>query len=179
MSDKVFLVIDDIGIPNERPDLTGVTIEFSNYQRLLRIAEENDVCIPVAVTAAFLDTDNISGLGLANKDSERIVLFLSENQQYLPVWNHGLSHRFEEEFTEFGSYKEGKQVSNEIQREHLEVSQQIFSYLGLGKPDVFVPPAHAWILGVTDLIAGEIRFKYMAIRQFEKRPLFGLVAKAF
>ena len=170
-SEKVLLVVDDIGAANELPDGSGAPIDFSNCQRLLRIAIENKVRIPVAVTAGFLDIDNVAGLGVTNRHADKIIRILEENRQHLPVWNHGLTHRFEDEYTEFGSYKQGRDVSAELQRQHLEVSQKIFKSIGLGEPDVFVPPAHAWVPGVTDKIVGELGFSAMAIRQFEKKSL--------
>ncbi|MFP3982437.1 MAG: hypothetical protein ACLFV2_01925 [Desulfurivibrionaceae bacterium] len=167
--DEIVLVIDDGGIPYENPDKTGFAVPFTAYEAILRLAESLQIRIPIAVTAGFIDIFNISGLNLASDYASRLVDFLRKNNDYLPVWCHGLTHQWENSFTEFDVYdKSSKPVPADSQKQRLELCRAIFVEAGLKAPEVLVPPGHAWQPGVTDKLAKETGFKAIAIREFEK-----------
>ena len=166
--DGILLVVDDAGLPFDNPDGTGVPVPFDAYLRVLDLAQRFGVTIPVATTAGFIDVNNISGLGLASPHAERLVAFLDENRCWLPIWCHGLTHRFGTSFTEFDLYDNEGGVPAGRQSEILERSRGLFASLGLDPPSVLVPPGHAWQPGVTDRLARAAGFDTIAIRQFEK-----------
>jgi hypothetical protein len=169
--DRVPIVFDDGGFPFAAPDGSGFRVGLEPYGRILDLAEKNDVVIPVAVTSAFIDTGDIAGLGMAHESSGEIIDFLLRNRERMPVWNHGLTHRIQGHFTEFGKPREEKAATAERQEKHLRLSQEIFHSAGLGRPNVFVPPGHVWESGVTDRIAAMLGIRYMAVGQFLKAPI--------
>ena len=160
------LVFDDGGLIYSNPNNTGFKIDVKVYERILFLAKNNNIKIPIACNAAFFDIDNISKLYTVNPKAEKILKIFDNNKEYLEIWNHGLNHRFKNECTEFYSYDAGT-VSYNYQLEHLKLSQEIFNKLCI-KPTVFVPPGHAWEQGVTDKIAKEVGIDTIAIREFEK-----------
>lgn len=163
------LAFDDGGMTYSNPDNTGFKVDTKVYNRLLKLAKENDIKIQIACNAAFFDIDNISGLGTVNTEIEKIIKILDDNREFLEVWNHGLNHMYENETTEFYSYTKGS-INKAYQREHLELSIDIFKKIGLNST-TFVPPGHAWESGVTDKIASKLGFQYIAVREFEKSQL--------
>jgi hypothetical protein len=52
-------------------------------------------------------------------------------------------------------------VPEEIQQEHVYKSYLIFKDLQLDFPKLFVPPEHAWELGITDRILAEYGVRYL------------------
>lgn len=174
---KNVLVFDDGGMIYSNPNNTGFNIDFEVYNRLLYLAKKNEIRIQIACNAAFFDIDNISGLGIVNPDVEKIIKIFDDNKEYLEVWNHGLNHMYEDEFIEFYSYTKGP-ISEDYQREHLELSVEILKNVGLDSK-TFVPPGHAWELGVTDKIASDLGIEYMAVREFEKSRLKHWIKKPF
>ena len=70
---------------------------------------------------------------------------------------------------EFFSYRTGP-VSAEIQSSRLALAQEILKRVGF-RPEVFVPPGHAWEQGITDKLCDEVGFTAIAVREFEKKPL--------
>lgn len=171
------LVFDDGGMIYSNPNNTGFKIDFEVYNRLLHLAKKNEIRIQIACNAAFFDVDNISGLGIVNPDVEKIIKIFDDNKEYLEVWNHGLNHMYKDEFTEFYSYTEGA-ISEDYQREHLELSIEILKKIGLDSK-TFVPPGHAWELGVTDKIASNLGLVYIAVREFEKSRLKDWIKNPF
>jgi hypothetical protein len=166
---KIVLVVDDIGMPFSQYT-TGFAIPMDAYYLLLELAHEFNLIIPVAAVAAFLDVDNISGKVEVNKDAGRIIDFLRTNSEILPVWNHGLTHRYGGRLTEFLLYTSDGSVPRNIQYDHLAVSQEIIKKAGLGCPTILVPPGHAWEPDVTDAIALELGFEGIAIVEGIKTP---------
>ena len=160
------LVFDDGGMTHSNPDGTGFKIDIKVYDRILLLAKMNDIKIKIACNAVFFDTDNIAGLNMLNPECDNILKLFDLNKDYLEIWNHGLNHRYKNEFTEFFSYENGS-VSQKYQREHLKLSHDIFIQSGFN-PDVFVPPGHAWEQNVTDKIAKQLGYTSIAIREFEK-----------
>lgn len=175
--DGIVLVVDDAGLPYENPDKTGYRIPFAAYERLVKLAQTYNVKIPVSVTAGFIDINNISGHDLAEPDVQRLINFFKKNRQHLPVWSHGLTHQFENAYTEFGLYDKRKSVPADIQKSRLESSRMVFRDVGLKAPKVFVPPGHCWEPGVTDRLARETGFESIAIREFEKTPVKTWITK--
>ena len=123
------IVFDDGGMIHSNPDNTGFEIDIKVYDRLLLLAKKHEIKIPIACTAMFFDIDNIAGLQQLNTNVDGILNILSKNPDYLEIWNHGLSHQFQNEYTEFYSYSKGA-ISVEYQESHIKISQQIFNNLG-------------------------------------------------
>lgn len=171
---KTILVIDDGGFSYERADSTGFPISLDNYSIILGLAKKHNIHIPIAVTAAFLDIKNISELGIANSSADKIIDFFKNNKKYVSVWNHGLNHMYNGEFTEFGSYS-GSNRSPKEQSHILDISQKIFSSVGLAKPEVLVPPGHFWQQNVTDKISSKYGIKSIAIRESEKSRILDVL----
>jgi hypothetical protein len=168
---RIIFVVDDGGLAFDRPDGHGYRIGLECYERVLNLAIRHDITIPIAVTAGFIDIHNLAGLELKNPDAHELIEFLKLHQKRIPVWNHGLTHTYDGSLTEFQLYAHSMKVPENIQRQHLELSQNIFESVGLIRPTVFVPPGHAWEQGVTDRLAKEFGIKHIAIREFEKAPL--------
>jgi hypothetical protein len=168
---KTIFVVDDGGFILDRPDGSGYRIGMECYERVLELAIRHHISIPIAVTAGFIDIHNQAGLGLCNPYANELIEFLKSHQDYLPVWNHGLTHNHNSARTEFLLYDSNEKVPEEKQRRHLELSQQIFKSVGLQLPTVLVPPGHAWEPGVTDRLAKEFGINQIAIREFEKTTL--------
>lgn len=166
INNKTHICFDDGGLIKTNPDNSGFKIEFKVYDRILELAKRNEIKIPIACVASFFDLDKVFNKSNVNLDSERILNLIVGNKDYLELWNHGLTHCYNNEYTEFWSYSDGS-VNQEIQEEKLNLSQQIFNKLGF-YPDTFVPPGHAWEQDVTDLIASKYGLKNIAIREFEK-----------
>jgi hypothetical protein len=163
------LVVDDIGIPYSYYD-SGFKVGMDPLERILGLAEDFDVRIPVAVIAGFLDVCGVSGRVPPNQDAGRIIEFLGAHPDRLPVWNHGLTHSRSGRLTEFQVFADEDRVPEETQRESLALSQEIFREVGLGEPDTLVPPGHAWEPGVTDRLAKELGFRSIAISMGKKTP---------
>lgn len=166
---EYYIVFDDGGLITSNPDNTGFKIDFVAYERLLELAKRNDIKIPIACTASFFDFNNCYDKSIINKNAEKIIRLVQNNKDYLEIWNHGLTHMYNNEYTEFYSYVNGK-VSHEIQEYNIKTSRQIFETAGI-KTQTFVPPGHAWEQDVTDLIASKYGFKEIAVREFEKTSL--------
>lgn len=167
-TDGIVLVVDDGGFPCENGDA------LEPYKRIGELAERFNVIVPVAVTACYIDLNNIAGLERINRDAEKIVDFLRTNTNRLPVWNHGLTHAYGEASTEFALYGvPSGSVPESVQQSHFELSQRIFRDAHLPLPRVFVPPGHAWEPTVTDRLAAAAGFSHIAIREFEKKSLGG------
>lgn len=161
------LVFDDGGFTTTDSDGSGSPLPFAVYDRIAELACKHKVALPIAVTAKFLDVNNISGHGMANPDAERIIQFFKDNKETVPLWNHGLTHQFGSEFTEFFSYPQSKVLSEEAHHRHFSLSQKIFEEVGL-PTQIFVPPGHGWEQNVTDRIASQYGITTIAIREFEK-----------
>ena len=101
------LVFDDGGFIYSKPNNTGFKIDTKVYYRLLSLAKKNEIKIPVACTAAFFDVDNISKLNTVHPEAERILKMFDENRDFLEIWNHGLTHRYQSDFLEFYLYEKG------------------------------------------------------------------------
>ena len=168
---KIVLVVDDGGLPCDDGTCGGNRIGFDAYKRVLHLAQKHQIAIPIGVTAGFLDINGVAKDSIINEDAERIISFLKENADSLPVWNHGLTHSYRGRPTEFFLYDTREKIPESVQRENLQSSQAIFESLGLARPSVFIPPGHAWEPGVTDRIAKEVGFGAIAVREFEKKPL--------
>ena len=166
---KIVLAVDDIGMSFSQYT-TGFAIPMDAYYLLRELAHEFNIIIPVAAIAAFLDVDNISGKAEVNRDADRIIDFLKTNSEALPVWNHGLTHRYGERLTEFLLYTTDESVPRSVQHDHLAASQEIIEKAGLGRPSILVPPGHAWEPDVTDVVAMELGFRGIAIVEGIKTP---------
>lgn len=162
------LVVDDGGFSTSSPDGAGFAVGLSHYETLAELAERHGLRVPLAVTAGFVDLGNLSGEGLAGPESSRLVDFLKRHESVLPVWNHGLTHRYGDHLTEFGVRGSAVGVPEEVQARSVELSQAIFADLGLAVPQTLVPPGHAWEPGVTDRLASRAGIRAIAIREFEK-----------
>jgi hypothetical protein len=168
---NIILVIDDGGLPTEHPDGSGYPLGLDCYQRILELAETLDIVVPIAVTAGFIDIRNRANLKYTNPNKDKLIQFLIDNRRRLPVWNHGLTHSFDQQPTEFLLLNPIRKVPEQTQRHHLELSQTIFEECGLGRPGVFVPPGHAWETGMTDKLAKQEGIQCIAMREVEKTPL--------
>lgn len=168
---RIPIVFDDGGFPTANPDGTGFPVGLEPYKRILELAETNDIVIPVAVTAAYLDVNNVAGLGQVHEKAEEIILFLTRNRHRIPVWNHGLTHCYSKHSTEFDVLDNRLSVPRDIQEEHIALSQEILRISDLGEHKVFVPPGHLWEQDVTDLLAARAGYEYMAAGQFIKTPI--------
>jgi len=169
-SKNIFLVVDDGGFPFAQGD-HGKSISLDSYMNILELAYLSSTVIPIGITAGYLDVDRISNPKIVNKDAEKIVKLLQENAETMPVWNHGLTHTYNNRPIEFFFYDSQAKIPAGIQQEHLVLSQKIFAYLDLVSPKVLIPPGHAWEAGVTDKIAKHLGFEAIAVRQFEKTPI--------
>ena len=170
---ETMLVIDDGGFITSNPDGSGFPIPFKTYVRVLELAKRHEIKIPIACTACFFDLDNISGVATPNPDADRLLKLFADNPHHLELWNHGLTHRLRDGYTEFLEYGSDP-VPEAIQVLHLESSRQIFKQVGFNT-EILVPPGHAWEQGVTDRLASELGFKVIAAREFEKAPMHLIV----
>jgi hypothetical protein len=138
-TDRV-IVFDDGGFPTVYPGHIDKEIGLDPYKRILDLSNRHDLVVPIAVTAGFIDVNNISGLGMAGPKADLLVHFLLDHQDRLPLWNHGLTHSYMGNYTEYDIYDDEKNVPEEVQRSNLQLSQAIFSDHGFERPTVFVPP---------------------------------------
>ena len=166
----ICLVFDDAGFGHVRPDGTGSPIPFGVYEHLLRLAKTTGTVIPVALTAKFIDTENVAGLGMANPYAADLIALLKENSDWLPVWHHGLTHMYGDAQTEFLLYRGCQSLSEADHSRHFNLASLIFRAQGLA-PRVLVPPGHAWVQGLTDRIAADFDIHAIAIREFEKTSM--------
>jgi hypothetical protein len=156
-----FIIIDDCGFPYVNLDDSNERIPFSVYENILNIAKEFDIRIPLCFTVQFLDINNVSGYGQPLDYAEKLIKFLKENQEYIEIGYHGLTHSLRGHRGEFYLLDIDEYVPEKVQREHIEKSDLIFQDLGFDFPKLFVPPFHAWELGVTDRILCEFGAKYI------------------
>jgi hypothetical protein len=131
------------------------------YATILKLAKEFGMRIPVCFTMKFLDKDNISGLGAALPYLDELLFFLKENSSNIEVAYHGLRHHYEGCTGEFFCLDSGSVVPEDVQRERIRTSADIFKSLGMPFPELFVPPCHGWESGVTDKILSEYGVKYL------------------
>jgi hypothetical protein len=164
---KPILVFDDGGFTTTDSDGSGQPIPLAVYNRIAELAEKHNVAIPIAVTAKYIDVNNIAGCEMINPNAEWIIQFFKDHTDTVPLWNHGLTHQFGDEFTEFYNYPKEKALSEEEHHKHFSLSQKIFEEVGLSTK-VFVPPGHGWEQGLTDRIASKYGVDTIAIREFEK-----------
>lgn len=164
-----FLVFDDGGMTHSNPNGFGYELCYEIYERILKLAKENEIQIQIACNAIFFDVDNIAKLNMINPHCDKILNLLHKNIDHITVWNHGLNHQYLNESTEFYSYINGK-IDYKYQEEHIKISQEIFDKIGFNT-NVLVPPGHAWEQDVTDKIAKKYGIKSIAIREFEKKSL--------
>jgi len=163
------LVLDDGGLIYSNPDNSGFFLNIDIYDRILTLAKQCEIRIPIACTAIFFDIDEKYSKNKFNPKAERIVRLIQDNPAYLQLWNHGLTHTYDSEYIEYFSYSGGA-INQDLQNKHIEASQNIFRSLGFA-PDTLVPPGHAWEEGVTDAIAQNYGIRNIAIREFEKTSL--------
>lgn len=169
LNKKNILVFDDGGFITSNPDNTGFKIKFYVYERILELAKRNEIKIPIACTASFFDFNKLYNKSIPNPDSDKILSLVMKNPDYLEIWNHGLTHMFGNNYTEFDLYSK-ETITENIQDEKIRLSQKIFTSLGITS-STLVPPGHAWQQGVTDKIAKQYGIKNIAIREFEKTSL--------
>ncbi len=156
-----FIVIDDGGFPFAGLEDEIIPIRMEVYATILRLAKDFGMRIPVCFTMKFLDRENVSGLGAALPYLDELLGFLKENGEHIEMGYHGLKHNYEGCSGEFYCLGRGTAVPEEIQRERIRTSAEIFRSLGMPFPELFVPPCHAWENGVTDRILSEYGTKYL------------------
>ncbi len=171
LSDRILLVVDDVGMPTVYADGTGAPIPLAAYERVLRLAESRDLTIPMGVPAAYLSPEGERFGVVVNARGAEVVALLRDNSRRLPVWNHGLNHRFLTWRTEFLDYATGRAPAADEQERHLRLSQEILAELGLGRPRVFIPPGHGWQPDTTDRLARRVGLEAICLRAWEKTPV--------
>ena len=165
----VRLVFDDGGFTHANPDESGFLVSPVVYDRLIQLAEIGEYEVGLACTAKYFDVDGLYSAASVNPHVDRICERLLANQDLVEVYNHGLTHRHESEFVEFFSYRTGP-ISEEIQSSRLALAQEILARVGF-RPEVFVPPGHAWEEGITDKLCAAAGFSAIAVKEFEKKPV--------
>jgi predicted deacetylase len=156
-----FIVVDDGGHPCVGPQGHQYEIGIAAYRTILRLAEEFGIRIPICFTMKYLDKKNISGCAKPLDYVDELIGLLKANQKHIEVGYHGLTHEHEKHAGEFYCLDTGRPVPAALQEEHIEKSAEIFSYLGLDFPELFVPPYHAWEHGVTDELVSRLGVKYL------------------
>lgn len=160
----VFVVVDDGGFPYvnaNNPDNPGDTITFDAYTNILKLAKEFKIRIPICFTMQYLDIHNVSGCAQPLSYATELVDLIKNNQEYMEVGYHGLTHQYKHHIGEFYLLDIHAPVPEEIQREHIYKSYLIFRDLGLDFPKLFVPPYHGWEPRVTDRILAEYGVRYL------------------
>lgn len=139
--------------------------ELNQYQKALFIFHphsSNGVPrIPICFIMKYMDVENISGVGMPLDYVYDLIEFLKNNEKYIELSYHGLTHRYKNHIGEFYCLDINKPVSVKAQKRHIEMSAKIFDYWNLDFPELFVPPFHAWESGVTDKILSEYGVKYL------------------
>jgi len=161
-----FIVIDDGGFDFAVYENRNSKISMDVYYTILKLAREFDIKIPICFTMKYLDKENISGVGTPLEYADDLVDFLKENKKYIEIGYHGLTHKYKNHIGEFYCLDVNEPIPEKIQREHIEKSAKIFEYWNLDFPELFVPPYHAWELGVTDKLLSKFGVKYLV--SFEK-----------
>lgn len=157
----VFLVVDDGGHPYVDISSPEKTIPFDAYTNILKLAREFEIRIPIAFTMKYLDINNVSGCGQTVSYTRELIDLVENNQEYIEIGYHGLTHDIENHIGEFFLLDANTPVPEEIQRDHIHKSYLVFKDLGWKFPELFVPPTHIWELGVTDKILAEYGVKYL------------------
>ncbi len=167
----VLIVVDDGGFPSVNaynPDNPGEEIPFDVYKNLLKLARQFEIRIPICFTMRYLDVNNVSGCAEPPSYATELVDLVKNNQEYIEIGYHGLTHHYQHHVGEFYMLDIHTPVPEEVQREHIHKSSLIFNDLGLDFPELFVPPYHAWELGVTDKLLAEQGVKYL-VSNFQVR----------
>ncbi len=155
-----FFIIDDGAFPYALPE-KECPVGMKVYENILKIAKAFQVRIPICLTLKHLDSTGISKEADPVPYCDELVSFLKENQKYLEIGYHGLTHEYQQHVGEFFRLDTNQAVPEEVQREHIQLSQDIFESWGLNFPELFVPPYHAWEEGVTDRLLSELGVKYI------------------
>ncbi|HCE44132.1 MAG TPA: hypothetical protein DET40_11335 [Lentisphaeria bacterium] len=156
-----FIIIDDGAFPDAGKQGKRRPVGMDTYESILKLAKEFRMRIPICLTMKFLDRKNLSGCGESIGYANDLVEFLKDNEEHIEIGYHGLVHSHEGHIGEFFCLDSNTTVSEEIQRERIVKSAEIFKDWGLAFPSLFVPPFHAWERGVTDRLASEFGVKYL------------------
>jgi predicted deacetylase len=156
-----FIVVDDgghpqVGLKGERDDI-GISV----YRTILKLAGEFQLRIPICFTMKYLDKENSSGFAEPLSYLDELIALLTENQNLIEIGYHGLTHEYDNHPGEFYCMDLHRPVPPSVQEQHLEMSAEIFSHLGIDFPELFVPPYHAWEQGVTDRLTAQFGVKYL------------------
>jgi hypothetical protein len=109
----------------------------------------------------YLDVNHIAQESSALPYAGELIAFLKDNAEFIEFSYHGLTHEYDNKPIEFFDIYTNSRVPCSIQRSHIRASFQIIESLSLPKPEIFVPPGHAWQLGVTDKILSEYGIRYL------------------
>ncbi|PTL34900.1 hypothetical protein CLG94_12440 [Candidatus Methylomirabilis limnetica] len=131
------------------------------YCNVLSLAKQYKMRIPLCFTMKYLDVNHIAPESSPLPYAEELIALLKENTECIEFGYHGLTHEYKNKPIEFFDTYTNSNVPYNIQRFHIQTSFQIIESLFLSKPEVFVPPGHAWQLGVTDKILSEYGIKYL------------------
>lgn len=156
-----FFLIDDGGFNYALAPLKKGKITLNNYENILKIAKKFNLKIPICFTMKYLDKKNLSGQSQVLDYIDELIDLLKNNQQYLEIGYHGLTHEYQGQQGEFFCLSKNQPVPLAIQKQHFIKSKNIFDFWQLPFPQIFVPPDHAWQLGVTDKLASEFGVKYL------------------
>jgi hypothetical protein len=156
-----FIIVDDGGFKSAGHGDQKIEIDMETYSTILKIARKFNITIPICFTMKYLDKENISGYGTPLEYADELVDFLNKNKKWIEIGYHGLTHEYKGHTGEFYCLDTNEPIPEEIQREHIEKSAKIFWYWNLKFSELFVPPYHAWELGVTDKILSEYGVKYL------------------
>jgi hypothetical protein len=158
----VLIIVDDGGLSYVDPDNSSPEVTFDAYVNIVRLAKEFKIRIPVCFTMQYLDIHNVSGYGRPVSYAKELINLLCDNQAYIEVGYHGLTHDFVKNHVgEFYLLDIHSTVPEEVQQEHIYKSRLIYKDLGWDFPKLFVPPAHAWEMGITDKILAQYGVKYL------------------
>jgi len=155
------IVIDDAGFPNvdSKRDSPEITMDF--YSNVLNIAKQYKIRIPLCFTLKYLDVNQIGQDASALPYAEELIAFLKDSAEFIEFGYHGLTHEYDGKPVEFFDIYTNSRVPYSIQHSHILASYQIIESLSLPKPEIFVPPGHAWQPGVTDKLLSEYGIKYI------------------
>ena len=105
---KKYIVFDDGGYIYSNPDGTGFRLKHKIYERIINLAKEFNIKIPIACVASFFDIDKLYDNSNINPNIDKILNLLTNNKDYIEIWNHGNSRTGGERDREIGRKASGR-----------------------------------------------------------------------
>ncbi|HWR39193.1 MAG TPA: DUF2334 domain-containing protein [Patescibacteria group bacterium] len=155
-----YLVVDDCGMPTiGAPIFSKQRIGMGHYQVIVDLAKEFGITVMLAFSTAWLNSTNKEYQ--QTYEWNNILRLLDKNREYWELAFHGWDHSANGTQTEFYDLEHDQRIDYDVQETHFGMGMEMLKKSGLGPTKYFVPPGHAWELGVTDKIAEKFGIKYM------------------